>query len=280
MMNEEKKKWILSALFYLLLVLIGYYGYSTWIDIQNSNGNSTSHEHGSHDHGGGEEKKPWEEKGHGAHKGESEVTPKLEYDGRNMTISFKDKVGNLVKEFEVSHEKLLHLIIVSEDLVRYHHIHPTKRDSGEFQIDYPLPDGAYKAFIDAKPVGYGYHVEPLPFTVGSNVTPEKASLTPDEDFVSNKNGVTVTMTPTSLNVGEPITLDFKIEGGTPEPYLGALGHVVILDQNGEKFIHVHPLSENETRFETQFDQPGLYKIWGEFQFNGEVHIYPFVVEIK
>lgn len=67
---------------------------------------------------------------------------------------------------------------------------------------------------------------------------------------------------------------------TPEPYLGALGDVVITDELGEKFIHVHPMSEKETAFMTQFDERGIYKMWTEFKLDGEVIVYPFVIEVK
>src|SRR5690625_6712189 len=67
-------------------------------------------------------------------------------------------------------------------------------------------------------------------------------------------------------VKKPIELKFKIKNAIPDPYLGALGHVVIIDEQAEKFIHVHPISNNETIFETQFEKAGIYKLWAEFKF--------------
>jgi hypothetical protein len=43
---------------------------------------------------------------------------------------------------------------------------------------------------------------------------------------------------------------------------------------------VHPTSEEKTLFETKFDKPGIYKVWGEFKFDGKVGSYPFVIEVK
>ena len=69
-----------------------------------------------------------------------------------------------------------------------------------------------------------------------------------------------------------------------EPYLGAVGHVVILSEDAEQYIHVHPLDERSTgpnaEFATTFPHSGIYKIWGQFQHQGEVMTVPFVVEIK
>ncbi|MFS0812849.1 hypothetical protein [Peribacillus phoenicis] len=53
-----------------------------------------------------------------------------------------------------------------------------------------------------------------------------------------------------------------------------------MDDKGEKFVHVHPTSEEKTLFETKFDKPGIYKVWGEFKFHDKVNSYPFVIEVK
>lgn len=74
-------------------------------------------------------------------------------------------------------------------------------------------------------------------------------------------------------------LNFNIKNAIAEPYLGALGHVVIIDEKVEKFIHVHPISDESTLFQTQFDKPGLYKLWAEFKFDEAVTVYPFVIKV-
>ncbi|MDQ0272175.1 hypothetical protein [Cytobacillus purgationiresistens] len=65
-----------------------------------------------------------------------------------------------------------------------------------------------------------------------------------------------------------------------EPHLGALGNVVILYEDGGKYIHVHPVADDKTVFETQFDKPDIYKLWAEFKFGEQVNAYPFVIEVK
>lgn len=105
-------------------------------------------------------------------------------------------------------------------------------------------------------------------------------LVPDTDFTKTINGQTVELTTRSFEVNKEVGLNFDVKGENPEEYLGALGHVVILDEAGEKFIHVHPVSNDKTVFETQFDKPGIYKLWAEFKFHGQVNAYPFVIEVK
>ncbi len=68
-----------------------------------------------------------------------------------------------------------------------------------------------------------------------------------------------------------------------EPYLGAVGHVVILSADAESYLHVHPLDEKasgpDAEFATIF-RKAAYKIWGQFQHNGEILTVPFVVDVK
>jgi hypothetical protein len=233
-------------------------------------------EHGGHGETGGDEGHA----GHGDSMKAGQAFPSLSYDGGEMKVRFENEQKNVVKEFEIAHEKLLHLIVVSKDLTDYYHLHPTLLEDGTFELKQAFPDGSYTVFADAKPVGYNYEVQPLELSVGNSDPNRKPSLTPDPRMTQTIKDVTVTMSPDTFNAGEEITLDYVIEGGQPEPYLGALGHVVILNEAGNEYVHVHPLSESETRFATHFENPGLYKLWAEFKIGGEVIVYPYVIEVK
>ncbi|PTM58616.1 hypothetical protein [Desmospora activa] len=267
-------KWMIAGVLYLGLVIGGYYSYVAVTGAPDPvHENHGSAQEDTKDHGGHEH--------HDMTAGESEVSPSITAEGNELTITLKDKEGNPLseKDLEVNHERLLHLIVVSQDLQQYEHLHPRLVKNGVFEVKASLPAGSYQAFVDIKPKQLAYEVEPLSFQVGEKKG-KHADLKPDDDFTQTVRETTVTMRPTSLQAGKPVTLNFSLQGGKPEPYLGALGHVVILDEGAEKFIHVHPVSDEETRFTTTFEQPGIYKIWGEFKVDGEVKVYPFVVEVK
>ncbi|MES1040204.1 hypothetical protein [Peribacillus simplex] len=109
---------------------------------------------------------------------------------------------------------------------------------------------------------------------------EGNTLKADTKSTKTINEKTVELTATELGINKAVTLNFNTKGITSELYLGALGHVVILDDKGGKFVHVHPTSEDKTLFETKFDKAGIYKVWGEFKFDGKVNSYPFVIKVK
>jgi Cu+-exporting ATPase len=96
--------------------------------------------------------------------------------------------------------------------------------------------------------------------------------------------------------------------GTPvtdlQPYLGAAGHVVVLDAHASGFAHVHAVPGTKApadmgdmaeeaemaatpasfgpdlAFSHQFAKPGLYKVWSQFQHNGQVHTVAWTVEVR
>ncbi|PAE44020.1 hypothetical protein [Bacillus sp. 7884-1] len=270
------KKWAITALVYLLVVVGGYYVYASFAEIEFHNETKAPHNKEAESSHGQEH----EENGDN-HNSESEVIPTLQVENGELIITLTDLAGNPVSELEVNHEKLLHLIVVSTDLKEYQHLHPQTNEPGVFKVAHSLQAGEYKAFVDIKPTGKTYEVAPISFMVGENHNEhEEDSLTVDTELTKEAGGHTVKLLPSSLKVNEDIQLTFDLGGDTPEQYLGALGHVVILDQKGDNYIHVHPLEGNEPVFATKFTEPGVYKIWAEFKFSGQVFVYPYVVEIK
>jgi hypothetical protein len=290
------KKWAISAFVYLLVVVGAYYAYVSFT------GNNVNHasedgkhiaetehtensEAAGHGEGHGSGTSVHEEDhgdSHGEHGGDhnSEVLPMLHEESGDIVITLKDLNGNPISDLDVNHEKFMHLIVVGTDLQVYKHLHPESTDPGVFKVEHGLEDGEYKFFVDIKPKKLAYEVQPINFIIGSPDEGHHHGLQVDEQLVKDVDGHLVTLKPTSMNVSEDIQLEFDLNGETPEQYLGALGHVVILDDKAEKYIHVHPHDGDEPIFETKFTESGIYKIWAEFKFNGEVFVFPYVVEIK
>lgn len=210
----------------------------------------------------------------------NEVTPVVSYQQGELVIELKDKNGE-VPALNVSHEKIMHLIVMSSDLNDYYHLHPEVKDKGKHVQQIDLPEGKYKVFVDIDPEGLDYAAEPILLTVGHPKEESlKNKLVADTNFTKTVNGRTVELITDTIEVNKEVTFNFDIKDAIPEPYLGALGHVVITDEQGELFIHVHPMSEMETVFMTMFDERGLYKMWAEFKLDGEVIVYPFVIEVQ
>ncbi|MGO4886554.1 hypothetical protein ACJ2A9_02255 [Anaerobacillus sp. MEB173] len=229
------------------------------------------HEHQQHDHGNH----------HHNMVIENEINTTVSYKDNVLRVHLEDNEGVALK-LGVTHEELIHLIVVSKDLNEYYHLHPTQFNDYIFEHKIDLTGHSYRAFVDINPKGKEYRIEPLPFKGESTAHPHHIDsvLQVDQQLTKEVQGKIVEFKHDPFEVGKDSKLTFSIKNDTPEPYLGALGHVVIIDDQVEEFIHVHPMSDHETVFMAHFNKPGVYKLWAEFKFDEEVIAFPYVIEVK
>ena len=72
------------------------------------------------------------------------------------SFSIVDDQGSTLKDFEITHTKPMHVIIVRKDLAHFQHIHPQfNQETGQFTFtDLTFPaDGMYRIFADFAPTG-------------------------------------------------------------------------------------------------------------------------------
>ncbi|AQQ55304.1 hypothetical protein [Planococcus lenghuensis] len=227
--------------------------------------------------------------GHGVHHQpetsleQADIRVGITYESGTLTATVRDRHGDLV-ELADTHEKRMHLIVVSKDLTQLFHLHPIEEAPGDFKAAVDLQSGHYLAFADINPTGQMYTITPNHLTVGQPQSVQSANLSPaaiEDNTQQVVAGKVVNFHHSELTTEHPVTLSFNLHGETPLPYLGALGHVVVIDEQGQKFIHVHPSSKDESTFEAQFPFPGFYKLWAEFKFSDQgVFAFPFVIHVQ
>jgi hypothetical protein len=245
--------------------------------------------------------------------------------------------GEPVQEFEKVHEKLLHLIVVSTDLTWFNHLHPEYQGNGVFTIEATLPrSGNYKFYADYTPKGKTQEVPQHEFsTAGAQPTPTQLVSVHDttgaggwmirqtsarpEGEPEAEGGATyqVALMPMPMKVtsNTDVMLHFQVRdaNGKPvkdlEPYLGALGHAVLLSSDTKVYLHTHPMEGGmegmdhggmdhgkmdhgtmehshpttggpDVIFHTNFPSAGFYKVWGQFQHRGKIITAPFVLSVE
>lgn len=206
-------------------------------------------------------------------------------------ITVKDKKGKPISDVQVSHEQKMHLIAVSEDLSYFAHLHPKWKGNGHFAVKTRFPHGGkYSLYADFIPQGGSQVTAMHDITIQGESN--KQSLQPDTSFVKTVDGkeVSLAFAPKVQSKQETqLTFTLKEEQTKApitnlEPYLGAVGHVVIISQDRKQYLHVHPLEEKakgpEAKFSTIFPHKGLYKIWGQFQHQGKILTVSFVVHVS
>jgi hypothetical protein len=199
--------------------------------------------------------------------------------------------GEPIHDFDINHEKLLHLIIVSKDLSYFNHVHPEYKGEGVFEIinDFPL-GGEYRMVADFKPSD-GSSMSKLEWVTVEGVTVEPVPVMVDNSLERIVDDKKISLTfDSELKGGEETTLKFTLTDALSnqpisdlEPYLGSIGHVVVFSEDGEQYLHVHALEDQgsgpDALFETKFLKSGIYKIWGQFQREGQLFTVPFVVKV-
>jgi hypothetical protein len=208
-----------------------------------------------------------------------------------IEMILSDAAGKPIEKYDVNHEKLMHLIVVSDDLSEFSHIHPEYIGKGKFEVTTAFPiGGSYKLYADFIPTGSSQKTATSLIKVDGKKQAAQP-LVKDALLAKEVDGVSASLDISSLRSGEEVDLTFMLSDAKTkkpitelQPYLGAIGHVVILSENLNRYLHVHPKEGNASgptaEFSTSFPEPGLYKIWGQFQRGDKSFIVPFTVELK
>lgn len=192
--------------------------------------------------------------------------------------------------YQREHDKELHLVLASRDLVTYRHLHPTRAADGTWSTPVDLPAaGGYRVFADFTPAGEGAENLTLGADLAASGRYEPARL-PAPDGTARTDGYEVELDG-SLRPGKASELKLKVSrDGRPvgdlQPYLGAYGHLVALRSGDLAYLHVHPNGEPgdgttrpgpEVSFTATAPSAGTYRLFLDFRHGGEVHTAAFTV---
>ncbi|WP_375000177.1 heavy-metal-associated domain-containing protein [Aeromicrobium sp. CTD01-1L150] len=198
--------------------------------------------------------------------------------------------GEPVTDFELSHDKELHLIAVRADGEDFRHVHPERDADGRWSIPWEWASaGSHRLYAEFVPSATG---ETVTVSTLRQVAGEFTPSTPSEPVASSEvdgydvdlagdvvAGEASTVTATVTRDGEPVT--------ELEPYLGAYGHLVALRENDQAYLHVHPrgaeaqageMSGPRVAFDVTAPTPGRYLLYLDFQVDGNVRTAEFVLD--
>jgi len=228
--------------------------------------------------------------------------------GKAAVLTFTPKAAGKESEavaLDVQHEKKIHLIVVSNDLSYFEHIHPDYQADGSYKItvlenskSYSngpgknetrfANGGDYTLFADYLPSGGSHQVEKIPVNIKGTT---KAPVTYNANKLKGTSGnFTVTLQTTGgklitgaqMHIAGELTQNGKsVDVNTLENYLGAKAHMVVVSLNDKEYLHVHPdVSAGKFDLHTTFKKPGIYRGWIQFQSAGKVHTVDFVMDVK
>lgn len=170
----------------------------------------------------------------------------------DLLFTVKNGKGETVRDLQIVHEKPMHLLVVSEDLDEFYHLHPEVQNDGVYKASFTFPNGGkYKLYADFTPLDSSQMVQNFPLQVSGS---ERAAveLKPDAKFEKTVENLRVVLKPDGdLSSNQEMMLDFQVfDSQTKKPvadlenYLGAKAHFVVISQDLQEFVHAHPISRD------------------------------------
>ncbi len=236
-----------------------------------------------------------------------------------LTFSLRDLQGNPVQDLVLDHNRILHVVIASEDFSVFAHIHsedlgpvtPEMLKAAVFPVHYTFPKaGQYLVSVDFTERAYIFS-DQFYLNVGQATLYDRSfreNFSPKESI--DGYDVTLKTSPATLKAGAPATLDYHIEkNGKPftemNPYLAVPMHISIIRDDLMGFLHIHgllPVSflgkllgesvhashlflpnnfgpDIEASY-FSFPSPGIYHIFGEFSAAGKTVVTQFTVKVE
>jgi heavy metal-binding protein len=200
--------------------------------------------------------------------------------------------GDVVTRFVDVHERPFHLFVISRDLERFAHVHPAIAADGSLELEHDLPPGVHLLVADFLPAGgTSQLVHRVVTTPGYDgplfAAPPALPALPDEHVTA---GVRIRMSAQTSGPRRAADIRFDVADAATgqavtdlEPYLGAAGHLLIVDNLLTTAIHGHPegaaTAGPTVAFSPVLPAAGRYKLWVQFQRKGEVITAPFVIDV-
>ncbi len=205
------------------------------------------------------------------------------------------KSKSVVKDFDIAHTKVFHLLMVSKDLSWFAHEHPEQQPDGTFTHKQVFPSGGqYFTFADVAPRGAGSQILMGSVKVAGPV-PAAIPLIPGGTTNAVDGIKAILKGASNIPIGKSLPVTFQLTDTSTgdaitdlEPYLGAYGHLMIIHADGQTVVHSHPAEDDAgiaqskrgiVTFNARFPKAGIYKAWGQFQRGGKVVTIPFVISV-
>lgn len=234
----------------------------------------------------------------------------------SILFFIKDTEGKPIRDLTITHERLVHVMVIGADFSIFAHIHPDDlgaitpemiRDA-EFTVRYSFPKGGtYLIALDSavKDVPFSEH-----FTVEVGGLP---AMGPVKNDFSREKGfgeyqASLISEPARISAGKETLLRYTIKKDGKavtdlEPYLSAPMHVAVVKDDLSTFIHEHGVLPGmdggmhmmaghmhmmhvpdtfgpEIDVRIAFPVKGIYQIFSEVKHQGKVITLSFMTEVE
>ena len=165
--------------------------------------------------------------------------------GPSALFSFRiaDAGGATLTDFDLKHDRRMHLILVRRDFVNFQHVHPRQLADGAWQAGVDLdPAGVYRVFADFSTADRSLTLASDVFVAGE-FRPEPLPAATDTADAGDGYEVSIESSGKQSGVAVPVQFTVTRDGrelDSIEPYLGDDGHLVALREHDQAFLHTPP----------------------------------------
>ncbi len=223
-----------------------------------------------------------------------------------MTIHIFDaNTGVKIDRFTQLYGQFMHIVIVDNGLQNFAHLHPTTTAGGGLVATYVFPTSdRYHVYLNFAPyqapeqeIGVSLQVgDAVPSTVSPGLVADTVTAKQLGDYKVTMIG-TNSLDSANLSAGnEPITFSV-FKGSAPAllaPYIGAFGHLTLVNTQTYDFIHAHPgvatapLPTDRSGPTVTFlplalygpIKSGTYRVFAEFAPDSTYLLAPFTLTVK
>jgi hypothetical protein len=216
------------------------------------------------------------------------LTPRVPKAGAPLEMLFRindPDTEEPVTKFEIVHEKLFHLFVVSQDLNYFIHDHPIIQPDSTFKYEANLPKpGLYRILGDFYPSAGTPQLIAKTIIVPGGVL-QQATLQPDlaPQHATNLD-VELAMEPPQPIAGMKTLMFFRVKPAEGlEKYIGAWAHMLAASDDLIDLIHTHPFIADggpQLQFNLIFPRARTYRIWVQFQRKGVVNTAVFTIPVS
>jgi len=209
-----------------------------------------------------------------------------------LRLMLKSGHGTVIKDFDPIHDERVHLVIVRNGLDTFAHLHPQIRSDGNLVVQYTFPvGGTYRLYADFQPKGESHSTASTIVDVPgeSPLAPELQVSVPGrvrgEDWIAD-----ITLDTGTDGRESILQIALMDAQGQPlqnlKPYMSVRGHLQIVSDDGNDYVHTHPLDHEPKRsshvvsFHATFRKRGIYKGWGQFRVGETLLVVPFVIDTR
>lgn len=200
-----------------------------------------------------------------------------------VTLQLLDKKKNPITKLEKIDQDKLKLVAVNNNFTTFEHITSRYKGKGVFEGKLNLnKKDSYSFFLFVEDDATSYILSS--FKMDSW---EKSEIPKDVLLNKKMNQINAILHFPPLFVNEQSELVFQLDSDKGKSKLNPLteqkGVLYMIDEDATTMELIYPekqVEEDKIIFLATFSKIGIYKLWGEFRWNGQKVIFPYVVQVQ